>query len=547
MKLKLFFVIILVCFRGIIYSQSLISTVQSNDVYSFLSELQTKGIIQQRDYVDLQTDKEVLNLLNIIEANEDKLSSIEKERLQYFKLKYWGFDKDYSLLNGNILNGVSNWLKNKPETVFSYKDSTFTLKLKPVVRIGVKSVYNETQTFYGWGADLRGSIGNNVGFRIDFMDNTLKAKNYERKLSYEPTTGRIYTRSANNEYQFSETNGSFVYSNNYLTVGFVKENFKFGQGKNGQLVMSSKTPSFPAIYLKLSPTDWLKFYYMHGWLISGVTDSGKTYDTELMPRKSEKEKYYAMHAIQFIPIPELSITLGETIIYSDRGIYGGYLIPFVFFRSVDHQFTYGSGDSGNNGSFFAEISGNPLSGVNLYSSAFFDEFSLTNLLKGGTDRNQFGYTVGLNYIPNFINDFSFNIEYTKILPWVYSNWIPTQTYRNANYLMGHYIGQNADQIYFETKYYPLYNLELKANISYTRNGGFSSVDNQYKKPGEEFLYGLIRKETKIGFSATYELLFDLYTNLTYQFTNITDEDKSRTPSYMLGTKHAVEFNINYGL
>jgi len=382
---------------------------------------------------------------------------------------------------------------------------------------------------------------------MDFTDNTINGNYYDLQQTYQNTNGKIYTKTSKNHYEFSETNGSITYQNSFLTVGFAKEKFTLGQGSNGQLVLSDKAPSFPSIYLKLSPTDWLKFYYMHGWLISGVTDSGKTYQTELMPRKSEREKYYVMHALQVLPMPNLSITLGETIIYSDRSIYWGYMIPFVLFRSVDHEFSYGSTDSGNNGSIFAEISYLPITGLNLYASTFIDELSLTKLLKGNSDRNQFGYTVGSNVLIPNVDNLKLTLEYTKILPWVYSNWIPSQTYRNANYLMGHYIGQNADQIYFEAKYNPLYNLEITGKFAYTRNGSFGKIYDQYKAPGEKFLYGLIRKQTEITLSASYEFLYQLTANLTFTYTKITDQDTKRTPKFMLGDNNSFSFTLMYGM
>jgi hypothetical protein len=517
------------------------------NIYTYLNDMAVKGYIPQEDYVNILTDTEIFKLLSNLEIDYYKsLTPIEKQQLLYFKKLYFKFDKNESLLQNNIYEGVKNWVYGNDISFFKYQDSLFTLRFNPILSVGYKKYKDETQKYFSWGVDYFGKIGDNFGFRMDFTDNSIDAINYDPKQTFENSNGKIYTRANKNHYEFSETNGSITYHNSFLTLSFAKEKFTFGQGINGQLVLSDKAPSFPMIYLKLSPTDWLKFYYMHGWLISGVTDSGKIYDTELNPRRSEKEKYWAMHALQIIPIPQLSLTLGETILYSDRGIYGGYLIPFVFFRSVDHQFSYGSGDSGNNGSIFAEISGNPINGVNLYFSTFIDELSLEKLLKGETDRNQLGYTIGTKFLTPYFDNLRLAVEYTKILPWVYSNWIPTQTYRNANYLMGHYIGQNADQIYVEARYYPLYNLEIIGKFSHTRNGSFGKIYDQYNPPGEPFLYGLLRKQTDITISANYEFLYRLFANINYTHTKITDQDTKRTPKFMLGDNNSLSFMLQYG-
>jgi len=549
MKKSLIYIVILFCSNFTMnYAQTFVTPQTGIDVYTFINSMQLKGFIPQSDYVNQLTDTEILKLLQSVEDKHIKeLTTVEKERLVYFKNYYTKFDKNESLLGNNIYDGVKSWAMGKDITFFKYQDSIFTVKFNPIIKVGAIRYKDENQTHVSWGVNYWGHIGSNIGFRMDFTDNTINGNYYDPKQTYQNTNGKIYTKASKNHYEFSETNGSVTYNNKYLTLSFAKEKFTFGQGANGQLVLSDKAPSFPSIYLKLSPTDWLKFYYMHGWLISGVTDSGKTYETELFPRKSEKEKYYVMHALQILPLPNLSITFGETMIYSDRGIYWGYMIPFVFFRSVDHQFTYGSGDSGNNGSIFAEISGRPINNLNLYASTFIDEFSLTNLLKGKSDRNQLGYTVGTNVLVPNVDNLKLTVEYTKILPWVYSNWIPTQTYRNANYLMGHYIGQNADQIYLEARYNPLYNLEIIGKFAHTRNGGFGNIYDQYHAPGEPFLYGSLRKQTEMTLSASYEFLYQLTANLTFTHTKITDEDTKRTPSFMLGDNSSLSFMLYYGI
>ena len=64
---------------------------------------------------------------------------------------------------------------------------------------------------------------------------------------------------------------------------------------------------------------------------------------------------------------------------------------------------------------------------------------------------------------------------------------------------------------------------------------------------EPFLYGPLRKETSIGFSAQYEWLHDLWGRLEYWYSDITDEDAARTPDYLLGRKNSFAITIWYGM
>jgi hypothetical protein len=314
--------------------------------------------------------------------------------------------------------------------------------------------------------------------------------------------------------------------------------------------MSSKAPSFPSIYLKLHPVDWLQFYYLHGWLISRVHDSLASYSSQIAgrPRNIDRPKYIAMHALQINPWKNLAYTIGETITYSDWSPYWGYLMPFVFYRSVDHSFEGGTGENtGNNGSIFFDIKYFPAAKVKCFTTVFIDEMSVSDLLKGDNARNQIAYSIGSAIYNLLIPRLFVRAEYTRIQPWVYSNFVQTQTYTNANYLMGHYIGQNADQFYVRIDYAFLHNLNVSFSAERTRQGGFGAVQYQYDYIAEEFLYGLNRNETAFTLEARYEYTHDLTAEAFLRFTNIKDEDISRTPDWRRGSFTNFGLSLYYGL
>jgi hypothetical protein len=168
---------------------------------------------------------------------------------------------------------------------------------------------------------------------------------------------------------------------------------------------------------------------------------------------------------------------------------------------------------------------------------------LSGILKGKSDRNQSAYTIGIKSFDLPMEKFSFVFEYTKILPWVYSNWIPAQTYTNLNYPLGHYIGQNSDQIYFKVGYDFNPILYLGLDMEYTRNGGISDIKNQYTPPGEEFLYGLRRTIKKIGFDIRYNLFDNIILRGNYSYFNIKDEDYLRTSNWQQGDNSLITIGL----
>ncbi|MFH2002594.1 MAG: hypothetical protein ABIK28_23175, partial [Planctomycetota bacterium] len=71
-------------------------------------------------------------------------------------------------------------------------------------------------------------------------------------------------------------------------------------------------------------------------------------------------------------------------------------------------------------------------------------------------------------------------------------------------------------------------------------------EEQYKLPYPEFLYRSKRKESNIGLKINYEFHNDLFIEAEYQFSNITEDDPLRTPSWMKGKNHSFGFSIGYG-
>lgn len=539
------FLIIIIFAVNIVFGQPVFESNEAS-IYGFLEKMDVKGIIQFEEYVKPILRNDIKKyLIRIDNSKLELLSHVEIEELNWY-LKEYG-DKE-NLEMGSISDGLFSGGLGDISKYYYYQDNKFTFNFSPSVMIDYGSSFSETLYKQYWGWSFYG-YSDNLGFNGNFRENFQKGENIDKRRHLSDERGFIISSSKKDNIEFSSTNGSITYANSNFLLSFIKDDYSTGGGINSQFVLSGKSPSFPSIYYRYNPVDWLRFYFIHGWLFSGVIDSSASYITDFDGKRRwiEREKYFVMHALQLRPFRFIDITLGETLIYSDRNIYWGYFIPFLFFRSVDHMFTYGSGDSGNNGSFFGEVAIRPYERIKLSASLFIDEFSLKRFIKGDFSRNQLGYQANLRYYGlGFINSM-LTIEYTRILPWIYQNWIPTQTYTNSGYLLGHYIGQNSDQLFFDYTVYPMRGLSLGLSFDYNRRGGNGTVTEQYRDPVEEFLYGNLRHEAVLGVYFRYEYRYGIFINGYYKFSNISDEDAKRTPAWQLGKKHSFGLGLSYGM
>jgi len=248
---------------------------------------------------------------------------------------------------------------------------------------------------------------------------------------------------------------------------------------------------------------------------------------------------------EFCSGSNLSISVGESIVYSDN-IQPIYFVPVMFFKLADHYLGAASSSSGN-AQMFADISYRikPIN-MKLYSSIFIDELSFEDIFKGG-NLSAIGFTIGSNTSDLIIQNSSFIIEYTRINPFVYTNSNDAQLYTNHDYQLGHWIGSNSDVIYLAYRQKILRGFQFQISGWYYRKGKTENSEEQYQLPYPQFLYGAKRIESNLTFLMKYEPFHNIFAQLKYSFSNITDEDASRTPVKLLGNKSILSISLSYGM
>ncbi|MCK7525493.1 MAG: hypothetical protein MZV64_51750 [Ignavibacteriales bacterium] len=75
---------------------------------------------------------------------------------------------------------------------------------------------------------------------------------------------------------------------------------------------------------------------------------------------------------------------------------------------------------------------------------FIDEISLNGLFDPETQRYQIGFTLGGSITDLPIENLTAKIEYTKIYPSVYRTLYTNHDYKSTDYVLGHWMGHNAD-------------------------------------------------------------------------------------------------------
>ncbi len=540
--------ILIITLSFFLLSFSLFATVYEplhNDIYNFLARLSQKGIIQFNDQIKPIPRNYILKILTKVNDKKSKLTSLEKEELEYFLRDY---EQESYLAKPEEFTNYSATLSNKNRfRLYTYSDDLFKLNLSPIIGYDAGSIDNSSATHRWWGVNFYGYIGKNIGFSFDFRDNQESGDDIDRMKRFTPETGINISKRDGNSIDYSEIKTTISYNWDWGNVSLGKEFFEWGYGESGLLVLSRKAPSFPFVRLDLSLADWLGFNYFHGFLSTDIVDTNSTYATllERSDRFLFEPKYLASHTLFVKPFDGLDISLGESIVYSDR-LEIVYLMPLMFFRLADHFISNSDNSAGGNSHFFLGLSSrNIIPNTHLYGSVFVDEIRLSGLFDSEKQRNQFAYSLGASVVDFPFSNLTLKTEYTRIFPFVYKHFIPTQTYENQSFILGHWMGHNSDQIYGSLNYRFLRGLQLKFWAQFIRKGEDGIVEQQYTVPSVPFLFGQRTNHTWWGFDLKYEIIHELAAQAKFISKNSSNEQLDG--SFLDSSVEEFSFALYYGL
>lgn len=343
---------------------------------------------------------------------------------------------------------------------------------------------------------------------------------------------------------FSEYRATIGYEWKNGFISFGQDNFTWGYGFNGKMVMSEKSPLNQYLRLNYQPFTWLKLDFAHHWLNSNFIDSSNTYNYGNSVyggnRINYLPKFLSTHTLTITPVKGINISLGESMIYNDR-IDIGFLNPLQFYKVYDNNKSLYEILNGNNGQLFMQLSlKNIISKAHIYSTIFIDEIKISKIFNKNESRNQIGYNLGLQLNDMFLPYLSIYGEYTRVNPFVYNNLNPAQNYTSFGYNLGDWVGNNFDRAIIGLKYTPIPRFRLDFRYQYIRKGPEYTIEEQYiAVPSKKFLENISNKQSQLAIGFNYEITNNIYLLGGFNNTesiNILTNSKISNTNYNIGFK-----------
>ena len=485
-------------------------------VYPFLQRQAQKGLIELDELVQPISRKHIFDKLTEVKNSGTQLIPAEKKELAFYLQEYSEFD--------NSLPDSSSFLKNDESgrwRVLSVKKNGFVLRGDPIIESSFAA--GEGKNVFTWanGLNFWGHAGSHISFQASFRDITESGDGIDSIRQFTSRPGIVRTiGQSSSSLNYTDLRGSIAYGWNNGSLSLGKDQQMWGYGEGGKLILSDKAPAYPFIRLDYQPLKWLKFHYSHAWLHSNTIDSVRSYPTGNDVyggiRETYIPKFLAIHSFTFIPAKGLSLSIGESMVYSDR-LDIGYLIPVMFFKAYDHYSSRYKINTGGNGQFFFQASSrNHIRNTHLYGSLFIDEIRTSSIFNSEESRNQVGFQLGGSVTDLFVPYLTAGIEYSRINPFVYQNLAPVQNFTSHGYLLGEWTGQNADRTTAFLKYNPTARLTTRLQVDYIRKGVDGSVHDQYfAQPQPKFLQEGFDYQKQLLLEINYELKHKLYLQVAY--------------------------------
>lgn len=450
------FLIILISFITLSFNNSY-SQIENvpieNGVYTFLKEMKVKGIISFiREDDPVLSRFEVKDLLVQISNKKNELSSTEKKILEKYLVEFSdsiNLDTASQLFNteNGFFSDLDQMLTDKVKYLYAYQEPENNIYFEWLGHFYHGQDFSKqsaiNSNLYDIGFRIRGTVFNHLGYNLTVIKGGVSgSRNFAEVIEPRLLYNFKWIENIENIGNYDFTYGYLKYNTKpikdmNLSIQLGRENITLGYGYGSKLLLSGDNPAM----------DFLKFNFDYG-IISFQSLHASTTGYFSFDREERYTKYYAQNHLKLKFNNLFDIGIGETVVYSNRGIEFGYLTPVTFYKFIEM-----ATQDRDNGNIYFDLQTKFIKNLELQATFLLDENILSNL--GDLDKftNKTAYQLGAFwYQPFSVNDLSLIIEYTKIRPYVYTHFDIKNNYTAFGANLGHRIGPNADEIMFRSNY-----------------------------------------------------------------------------------------------
>lgn len=522
-----------------------------NRVYDFLERMSIHHFLENYNSFEVpKTRMEIANHLTSLNNKSSQLDEVDQLILNDLRSEFeyemvGTLEKCKSILGKNSYNFFSedekylfHFSKKSMMNLFinlNFEAETISSNLNPANKFNSAFLFNV-------GGEMRGTLLDKVGFYLKGMNGVAKG-NYDAALQKKELRYNFKFNERPNEAFFDETEGYLTANFNLVKLKLGRDRVNAGYGTN-KIILGNNSPLFDYLSFNVN-YDFFSFSYLHGKLLgkNSVIEDSISGTFNYLP-----EKYFAYHRLGFNVSENFNFGLGEAVVYGERSMDLSYLIPFTFFKSVEH-----SNRDRDNTMLFFDASSLHIPATKIFLIFLIDDIDFGKIGKGWWG-NQTIFNLGLQSSPFYkILPIDFKLEYLRIEPYTYSHRLNRNSFTNYGYNLSSFMHPNSELIFFGINYRFTHRLTLTADFSFTQHGAnVTNLDGTIKNVGGDinlghrnfdaesikFLDGNLEITRKYSASVQYEPVNQIFFYINAAFNSLSKmQNQSQHDSHIfIGTK-----------
>ena len=531
-KITIIFTFISLVFTA--FSQYIPEHISYSKIYDFIDELANDGVIELTSVTKPYGREYIAEKLLEAQEREAELNRRQQQELKFYLNVYALEINRLPSTKWSILEKEKIAITTLQPAIY-YKDSLFRAYMAPLLGMQVWAKSGKAVTQRWYGAEFQGMIGKHWSVYGSLRDISMQGELLSKPSYLNNLPGYEYKESAAGG-DYSDSRGGIAYSNRWVSFGLMKDNVVWGDNYHGSNILSGRVPSFPMLKMQLRPVEWFQLDYFHGWLVSNVKDSTHYSMEDTQPGVTTRQygtanKFMAANMLTFIPIRNLNISVGNAIIYSEPNVQPAFFIPIAFYKSLSHTLTKGTGGENGNSALFLNLSSRNIKHLHLYASVFVDEIKFSRFKSSNPETNPISYKIG-GRLSNFpLQNLSLTGEFTRTNIITYKHSVHAATWASNSYNMGHYLGDNSQELYGAVCYKPLRGLDLELSYTNAKHGNeYQYIRGQVRNIiSQPVLNEITWSNQTFAFGVNYEVFKNTYANLKLQYSNIQGHNLASTP------------------
>ncbi|MCR4664871.1 MAG: hypothetical protein K5660_05850 [Paludibacteraceae bacterium] len=554
-KVKDLFLLVLLCLSLSVSAQAIPVPLTDTRLYDFIDELATDGIIEINEATRPYTRRQVADMLVKAQGHDQSLNYRQQQDLEFYL-------NEFSLERDTMPDKYVQWTDHStfnlsladPQFTYMTHNKIFKMQLRPILGMDIYGSKKGAIIKRWWGAELNMDIAHHVSIWGSLRD---VSYNGQIGLSnkYFPTetdkrNGAQLTRPGflNNmsgvQYKEADYGGDFSDSKGGLSIydwwgslSLSRENVRWGDAYHASNILSGRNPAVPQLNLQLTPVWWFQFDYFHAWLVSNVSNPNDYYVENVLQKNGtmlldtayrQRSKYMAANMLTFMPCKWVHFSLGNSIVYAENNPQAAYFIPIAFFKSLDHMMTKGTHTQNQNSQVFATVTVRPVEHLKLYTSLYADEVKWSRFKASNPANNPISYLVGFDWGGWPLKGLSLKGEFMRSYIACYTNSVDAIEYTSNSYLMGHYMGDNAQSTYIELSYRPIRGMWVALSFTddirfnqyrYLRKGIGTTIE---QKPFDKKIF----RNTEFAAKLAYEVHPNMYLRVELTYNNAKGYDNT---------------------